>query len=69
MKLGLNRDVSQQSFFQQNVVLFAAVQIGRYPKKDLHKTFYHHLQGRIGFNTINPVNPGKDYPMHSLRKD
>ena len=31
------------------------------------KTFYHHLQGRIGFNTLNPsLSTGKDYPVHSL---
>ena len=29
--------------------------------------FYHHLQGRIGFNTVNPsLSTGKDYPVHSL---
>ena len=30
-------------------------------------SFYHHLEGRIGFNTVNPfLSTGKDYPVHSL---
>ena len=29
--------------------------------------FYRHLQGRIGFNTVNPsLYTEKDFPMHSL---
>ena len=32
-----------------------------------HFPFYHHLQGRIGFNTVNTsLSTGKDYPVHSL---
>ena len=32
--------------------------------------FYHHLQGRIGFNTVNPsLSTGKDYLIHSPGKD
>ena len=28
---------------------------------------YHHLQRRIGFNTVNPsLSTGKDYPVHAL---
>ena len=30
---------------------------------DEEVTFYHHLEGRIGFNTVNQI--GKDIPMHS----
>ena len=33
---------------------------------DEEVTFYHHLEGRIGFNTVNPsLYTGKDYPVHS----
>ena len=29
--------------------------------------YYHHLQGRIGFNTANPsLSTGQDYSVHSL---
>ena len=32
--------------------------------------FYHNLQGRIGFNTVNhPLSTGKDFPIHSVGKE
>ena len=35
--------------------------------KSLQRSLYHHLEGRIGFNTLNPsLSTGKDYPVHSL---
>ena len=37
---------------------------------DEEVTFYHHLEGRIGFNTDNPsLSTWKDFSMHSLGKD
>ena len=37
------------------------------PDYTSHCTFYRHLEGRIGFNTVNPSwSTGKDYPVHSL---
>ena len=37
------------------------------PDYTTHHTFYHHLEGRIGFNTANTsLSTGKDYPVHSL---
>ena len=31
-----------------------------------YNTFYRHLEGRIGFNTVNPfLSAGKDYPVHN----
>ena len=31
---------------------------------DEEVTFYHHLEGRIGCNTVNPsLSTGKDYPL------
>ena len=36
---------------------------------DEEVTFYHHLEGRIGFNSVNPsLSAGKDYPVHSLNQ-
>ena len=35
--------------------------------KSLQRSLYHHLEGRIGFNTVNPsLSTGEDYPVHSL---
>ena len=39
----------------------------RVPSEGVDLPFYHNLQGRIGFNTINhPLSTEKDFPIHSL---
>ena len=39
----------------------------RVPSEGWDLPFYHNLQGRIGFNTVNhPLSTGKDFPIHSL---